>query len=376
MKESEFLMLAGKVSDGTASYAELSLYNAYLNFLQKNASDTGAELTGEEVSVLWDKINLGTEERPATKSFSLIYKIAIAASVLMISGLGIYFFNPNHVLKPTENLELVADIQPGGNKAVLTLADGHQVALNDSSNRIITAENGMQIHLNDGGELVYQITDDKKIKSDYNKIETGIGGQYQVILPDGTKVWLNSSSSLRYPTVFNTGERTVELKGEGYFEVTKDKTKPFKVITETQQVEVLGTKFNINAYPEEEHIRTTLLQGSVNVGVLNKTSAYTLKPGEQAVLTAQHFKIATVDTEEFISWKDGYFLFNDEPIFTAMRKLARWYDVEVVYEGDFKDINFGGSVSKSNSLQKTLKVLQSTNKLKFKIEGRRIKIMR
>ncbi|SHF25190.1 FecR family protein [Pedobacter caeni] len=377
MKESEFLMLAGKVSDGSASYAELSLYNAYLNFLQKNAVGKGAELREEEVSVLWARINAATEERPKPKSFRLFYKIAVAATILIISGLGFYFFNPNYILRPKEAPEQVSDIQPGGNKAMLTLADGHQVALTESSNRIITAGNGVKIHLNNGGELVYLPTEENnKGRSDYNKIETGIGGQYQVILPDGTKVWLNSSSSLRYPTVFNTAERIVELKGEGYFEVTKDKTKPFKVMTETQQVEVLGTKFNINAYPEESGIRTTLLQGSVNVGMPDKTAAYTLKPGEQAVQTGQQFKIVAVDTEEFISWKDGYFLFNDEPIHTAMRKLARWYDVQVVYEGDFKDIHFGGSVSKSNSLQKTLKVLQSTNKLKFKVEGRRIKIMR
>ncbi|MNR12468.1 fec operon regulator FecR [compost metagenome] len=187
---------------------------------------------------------------------------------------------------------------------------------------------------------------------------------------------MNSSSSLRYPTIFNGGERKVELTGEAYFEVKEDQSKPFKVLTATQKVEVLGTKFSINAFPEEQKVRTTLLQGSVNVQFLNKNKAVILKPGEQAVLSEQQLNVITVDTEEFTSWKDGYFLFNNEPIQMAMRKLARWYDVEIVYEGDFKDIRFGGTVSRSNSLQKTLHLLEYTNKLKFKIEGRRVKIMR
>ncbi|MNL18909.1 fec operon regulator FecR [compost metagenome] len=181
---------------------------------------------------------------------------------------------------------------------------------------------------------------------------------------------------MRYPVVFNSTDRRVELTGEAYFEVAKDKSRAFKVITNTQQVQVLGTKFNINAYPDEQSIKTTLLEGSVHVGLINKGAGPLLKPGEQATLANQQFKVTTVDTEEFISWKDGYFLFNNEPINTAMRKLARWYDVEVVYEGDFKDINFGGTVFKSNSLKKTLKLLEATNRLKFKVEGRRISVMK
>lgn len=375
MEEREFIILAGKVLEGTASSAELSLYNSYLNFLQKNADDH-IELNTAEVAALWNKIQCSTEKKPRPLHLPLFYKIAAAASVVVIFGLGFLFFNSRDQHQKAQQ-QLVAEIKPGGNKARLTLGNGRQVVLDQTTGKVINEDHGVRIRLMGDGQLLYQVTDQKAgLSAEYNKIETSVGGQYQVCLPDGTRVWLNSSSSLRYPTIFNGRERKVELTGEAYFEVKEDQSKPFKVLTGTQKVEVLGTKFNINAFPEEEKVRTTLLQGSVNVQFLNKNKAVILKPGEQAVLSEQQLNVITVDTEEFTSWKDGYFLFNNEPIQMAMRKLARWYDVEIVYEGDFKDISFGGTVSRSNSLQKTLHLLEYTNKLKFKIEGRRVKIMR
>ncbi|WP_316793666.1 FecR family protein [Pedobacter frigoris] len=377
MKESEFLMLADKVSAGSASKSEISLYNAYLNFLGKNTSADESGLSSEEVSVLWDKINMSIDRVPEVKSSRLFYKVAIAASLLLISGFGIYFFNSYKQTQVKVQMELASDIQPGSNKAILTLANGRKMVVDQNSRGKITSEKGVTIGLLKDGEVVYEATNtENEAFSAYNKMETNTGGQSRLILPDGTKVWLNSSSSLRYPVLFNSGERRVELTGEAYFEVAKDKSKVFKVITNMQEVQVLGTKFNVNAYPEEQNTKTTLLEGSVNVGLINKAPACLLKPGQQAIQIGQQFKVSTVDTEEFISWKDGYFLFNNEPISTAMRKLARWYDVEVVYEGDFADINFGGTVFKSNTLKKTLKLLESTNRLKFKVEGRRIRVMK
>jgi transmembrane sensor len=216
----------------------------------------------------------------------------------------------------------------------------------------------------------------------YNKIETPIGGKYQINLPDGTKVWLNAASSLRYPVVFTGAERRVELTGEGYFEVSKDKNKRFIVSTEGQELSVFGTHFNINAYTDEPAIKTTLLEGSVKVSQTNRPTpgqpalSRFLNPGQQSILNAKTFEVKKVDTESAVDWKNGRFIFNNEDIQSAMRKLSRWYNIKVSYEGDFKDINFGGSFSRSNHLADIIKILEATNEFKFEVEGREVKIVK
>ena len=190
-------------------------------------------------------------------------------------------------------------------------------------------------------------------------------------------MWLNAASSLKYPAQFSSNQRRVTLLGEGYFEVARDKKRPFIVATSTQNIVVLGTHFNVNAYPDENETRTTLLDGALNVKPkFDPALARVLKPGQQAVLNATKLDISLVSAEEAIAWKEGYFLFNNEDIKTAMRKLARWYNLEISFEGDFTDIYFGGSFSRNNSLRETLDILESTNKFKCKIEGRRMTIIK
>jgi transmembrane sensor len=181
---------------------------------------------------------------------------------------------------------------------------------------------------------------------------------------------------------FTGAERRVELTGEGYFEVSKDKNKRFVVLTEGQELSVFGTHFNINAYPDEPAVKTTLLEGRVKISQTNKTTpsqatqSRFLNPGQQSILNARTFEVKTVDTESAVDWKNGRFIFNNEDIKSAMRKLSRWYDIKVSYEGNFEHINFGGSFSRSNHLADIIKILEATNEFKFEVEGREVKIVK
>jgi len=209
----------------------------------------------------------------------------------------------------------------------------------------------------------------------FNTISTPVGGQYTVVLPDGSKVWLNAASSLKFPTAFTGTERRVELTGEGYFEVAKNKHMPFKVNFNREEVEVLGTHFNISAYPDEAVTRTTLLEGSVRISKNNIKKI--LVPGQQAISSMQTggFNIAEVNTDEAIAWKNGLFLFHNENIRSIMKKIARWYNVDVNYQGSFTNQEYGGRISQSKNLSEILKNLELTGTIHFKIEGRRVTVM-
>ena len=337
---------------------------------------------GQEDTVrkdLLNKINskIDLNER---KTFSKkIQWLAIAASLLITIGFGSYFLiNTNKIVKAKRTEQV--SIKPGGNKAILTLDNGKQIILNEAKNGEIARQDNIIITKTEDGKLVYNVIesdDDVTNETAFNIVTTPRGGQYQVGLPDGTKVWLNAESSLKYPAKFANHNRTVELTGEGYFEVAKNKDKPFLVVTANQKVEVLGTHFNVNAYADEPSIKTTLLEGSVKVHQTGTLKSKSLKPGQQASLRADFFYVHEVDVDEAIDWKNGVFSFNDkENIKTALRKVARWYDVEVTYEGDFNDIQFGGSFSRFSELAECIKILESTNKFKCKIVGRRIYIKR
>ncbi|WP_316815741.1 FecR family protein [Pedobacter nyackensis] len=311
-------------------------------------------------------------KQPITRK--LWYKFAVAASVLLVVATSIFFlFNQkNGVL-------VQQDIDPGSYKAVLTLADGRQIALTDAANGKLAVQNGIQITKAADGQLIYEVKDSGQKINDtplFNHISTPKGGQYQINLPDGTRVWLNAASSLKFPASFtNLKERRVELTGEAYFEVAKNKNLPFLVSTHKQKVEVLGTHFNINSYDNELAVKTTLLEGSIMVSTLNNTVKKLLKPGEQSILQSGQIEVNAVDTESEIAWKDGNFNFEDTDIQSIMRKLERWYDLEVIYEGNIPKTTFGGKISVHRPLSKALKLLESTGDVHFKVEGRRITVM-
>lgn len=309
-----------------------------------------------------------------------VFRWLAAAMVLITLGLGLYFYanfrETGKVLYPSQ---YASKILPGGNKAILTLSDGSEISLTDAENGALTKQSGIKIIKTADGHLVYDASASGASSEAVNTITTPRGGQYQINLPDGTKVWLNAASSLKFPLTFTDQKnRIVELSGEAYFEVAKNKHQPFKVITAVrpdqegreQIIEVLGTHFNVNAYPDEESIRTTLLEGSIRLN--NKL---TLKPSQQSIFAYDHFHVVPADTEEAVAWKNGYFMFANEDLRSIMRKISRWYNLEIVYQGKTTDNTFIGTVSRFKEVSEVLNILELTKTVHFKIEGRKITVM-
>jgi transmembrane sensor len=312
-------------------------------------------------------------------STKLLWSWVAAAVILLGFSTGLYLFSG----RPKDQKHIVQNltpITPGKNKAILILANGSKVTLDDASNGEIARQSGIKITKTAKGELIYTVQSSNPIaqntKIDYNTIETPRGGQYQVNLPDGSKVWLNAASSLRFPVAFSGGERKVELKGEAYFEVAKNKALPFRVVSNNQVVEVLGTHFNINSYQDENETKTTLLEGSVKVSTPTKGYAI-LKPGQESVinLSVPNIIVKDADTEEALAWKNGYFVFANEGIESVMRKISRWYDVDIEYLGNVSQKSVWGSVSRYKNVSEVLKMLELTGSIHFKIEERRITVM-
>lgn len=299
-----------------------------------------------------------------------------AAVLIVLFGVGAYLV---WQAKEKENLftKTEGPVVPGTDKAVLTLANGKKIVL-DKGNNAILADGNIEIRKDASGQLVYQVKGTSSANNLFNAIATPKGGQYKVILPDGSQVWLNAATTLKYPLNFdNKTERKVELTGEAYFEVAKNKHKPFKVLSQGQEVTVLGTHFNVNAYTDEAEIKTTLLEGAVSIANLNAANKehIRLKPNQQAVLTKQGVNVVEVDAAATAMWKNGKFTFVDEPVAIMMRKIARWYNVEIVYANNVGDKQFTGTLSRYENIEMLLKTIESTNTLHFKIEGRRVVIM-
>lgn len=388
MNKAEVEKLLERYNNGLCSEDEKYLVESWhLADLAKRESDLDHVEMVHAKKQMWNAIEEETEINP-NRGNILWLKLAAAAVVLFFIG-----FVINHQLKKqtgagviTKNNEKI--IQPGGNKATLTLADGSKISLTDATNGIIAKQAGINITKTHKGELIYTVSDKvNSRKNIYNTIETPRGGQYQINLPDGTKVWLNAESVLKYPAAFNGSERMVELQGEAYFEVAKQNGKngkriPFKVKTEiaagrNQELEVLGTHFNINAYRNEPSNKTTLLEGSVRIKNLQSNISSLLKPGQQSIISASSPSVLVkeVDAEEIVAWKDGVFSFNEEDLQTIMNKVSRWYNVEVDYRGNKINKTFGGRISRFNSVNEVLDMLQTTGSVHFKIEGRRILVM-
>ena len=307
--------------------------------------------------------------------------IAAAALILIALSFGLYFYSgpdrtTQYAIRNTKQ-----DIAPGGNKAILTLADGRKISLTDATNGALAEQSGIRITKTGDGQLVYEVRHLEggrterslpAVEMTYNTIETPKGGRYQVRLPDGSNVWLNAASKLTFPSSFITHKsRMVELSGEAYFEIAKDKEHPFIVKTYNQVVEVFGTQFNINSYVDEPDVKTTLLEGSIKVSE-NKGIDKVLKPGQQSTITSSGLKVENVDIDLAVAWKNNQFVFESDDIQYIMRMIARWYNVEVEYVGAIPKNKFGGAVSRFENVSEVLKSLESTGRVKFKIEGRRI----
>lgn len=314
---------------------------------------------------------------PLKQSPSILKLIGIAASVAGLIGLSIFFYtrlgSEKEVAKNEAHTKPVNDVTPGGSKAILTLANGSTIVLDDAQNGTLAQQgNTKVIKLN--GKLDYNASGSSAKEILYNTIATPRGGQYQIELPDGSQVWLNAASSLHFPTAFAGKERRVEITGEAYFEVAKNKSMPFIVKVNNAEVQVLGTHFNVMAYSDEAAVKTTLLEGSVKF--VSQNNSTVLKPGQQSQLAKDgQVKVANeVDLDKVMAWKNGLFKFQGEDIETVCRQLSRWYDVEVVYEKKPDEL-FYADIPRNTGLADAFKALELTGKVHFKIEGRKIIVM-
>lgn len=296
--------------------------------------------------------------------------VAVAAVVAIVFG--IWFYTAHPVFNHNADITSKNDIAPGKVGATLTLANGRQIRLSNVGNGKLAREAGVTITKSGDGQLVYEIKESLAEPDKINTLSTAKGETYKVRLPDGSLVYLNAASSLTYSATLNQhGVRRVKLEGEGYFEISKDKAHPFVVESRGQEVEVLGTHFNVNAYADEPMIATTLLEGSVKVSAENKNQI--IKPGEQAVNNGNSIQVSKADIENIIDWKAGDFSMNRANFKTVMRKIARWYDVEVIYDPLFpEDIESGGWISRNNKLSAVLKLIESSGQVHFKVEGKKI----
>lgn len=299
--------------------------------------------------------------------------IAIAAVVLIVFG--VYFFNYDKGIDDNSSHLLANDIAPGKVGATLTLANGKKIRLSDAVKGEIAKESGISITKTAEGQVVYEIKSNQGNPDEINTLSTAKGETYILTLPDQSKVWLNTASSLTYnAALMEHGVRRVKLSGEAYFEVAKDKAHPFIVESGNQQVEVLGTHFNVNAYQNEKVFRTTLLEGSVKVSENGQTRI--MVPGIQAVNSGGDIKLSKADTELAVAWKSNNFIFDRLDIKEIMRTIERWYNVEVIYKEEITPGTFWGSVSRFDNVSKVLISLEATGNVHFKIEGRKIYVSR
>lgn len=339
-------------------------------------------------SEIFQKIKLRVFDKPEISYTKKVffYRAGTAAAFLIAFGIAFFLLQKadKGIVQVKHNIEVVL---PGSNTATLKMSDGKEIDLGAVAKGELLAGYNLRIVKAEAGRLIYS-RNDKNQKTSLNgkppvpifsTVTTPRGGQYQIDLPDGTKVWLNAESSLKFPVSFsNEKERLVELTGEGYFEVEHDKTRPFKVISDAQCVTVLGTHFNINTYGDENVTKTTLVKGSVNVQSLlpKNNDKRILKPGQQSIVAhGKAIEISKANIEEVIAWKNGAFVFDNEPIQSVMKKLSRWYNVDVEYKGTPTDELFVGKISKYSNVEKVLDLLELTGKVKFKIKERSITVM-
>ena len=299
--------------------------------------------------------------------------LSAAAAVLLFAGAAYFLvFVKERKVEPTAKVQPTNDLLPGQSGAVLTLANGQKIILDSARNGLLATQGSSKV-IHSNGEIRYQSESGSHEANLLNTITTPKGRQFQLLLSDGSKVWLNAASSITYPTAFNSSSRNVTISGEVYFEIARDQSKPFKIsIDGREEVEVLGTHFNINAYHDEPTINTTLLEGSIKIVSVANGDSRILKPGQQARLNGTLDVKTGVDLDEVMAWKNGYFSFNGASTEAIMRQVTRWYDADVIYQGDVKDERFAGSVPRSENASKLLEVLELTKTLKFTIEGKKI----
>ncbi|WP_051292754.1 FecR domain-containing protein [Olivibacter sitiensis] len=357
--------------------AERLLGTYYATFLAEKPpfSDDAADIMIHNI--------LKKEESPLVKNerqpFYVQTWVKVAAAIVLFMLAGIYLFDGKHQIDDELTISQAVEkfnIKPGQERAVLTLGDGRTILLDDVESGLLTNDAGVNINKTNDGQLSYQQNGNTPTSVVYNTITIPKGGQYKLVLPDGTRVHLNSESSLRYPTRFIGDKREVELDGEAFFEVKSNEKQSFYVHTATQSSQVLGTAFNINAYTNESVVKTTLAEGKLKVSNKHNQSVV-IRPGQASINRENNSSLLVrdVDLEEELAWHNGYFVFNNEPIKSIMKKVARWYDIDVDYEGNMENKVFGGVFQRSKSIVQLLNNFKETGMVDFKITERKVIVM-
>ncbi|MCR8559393.1 FecR domain-containing protein [Mucilaginibacter sp. BJC16-A38] len=347
------------------------LENQFTNNLN-DSQELNSEKSIKILSEIHQKICI--PEAPSNVFQLWIKRVAVAACFIGVISIGVLYLTQkntgNFAANHRKSKTFSNDINAGGQKATLTLANGTKILLDDAKNGTLSNQGNTKV-IKTNGKLAYNANNSDLIPNVFNEVSTPRGGHYQVILPDGSQVWLNAASSIRFPTAFTGKERKVEITGEAYFEVAKNKTLPFIVKVNNSEVRVFGTHFNVMAYIDEAAVKTTLLEGSVQFS--NGSSSCMLKPGEQSELnrSGQVKVVSGVDVDNVIAWKNNLFEFENVDIEVVMRQLSRWYDVDVVYNKKVND-HFFAEIPTTVKLSEVLRALELTGKVNFDIQGRKI----
>lgn len=356
-------------------YAELFVYirnpetkEQVLAFMDEHNKKVQSDALVHEVD--WDGMyaNITNPKKSDGHKRMPIWKYAAAAAVLLVAGFTLYYtVQKSAEVKP---LAYYNDIKPGGDKATLTLADGSQIVLDNRNTGQVATEGAISIETDAKGQIVYLVKGNSETESQkINTLSTPAGGKFSVVLSDGSKVWLNATSSIKFPAAFAKDARRVEVKGEAYFEIEKDSSRPFYVKNGSSEIKVLGTHFNVMAYPDEYRSELTLLEGAVQF--TKSGNSELLKPGKQILYTesSTETKQRDANIEEVMAWKNDLFVFNNTNIDEIMKELMRWYDVKIKYEGEKPDISFTGVIPRNANVSKVLKALELTGDVVFGIEN-------
>ncbi|RKR82419.1 FecR family protein [Mucilaginibacter gracilis] len=366
--------LVAKYLDGSATHQERELLNNWFRLEQLKPYEWDAEHPDEEGNLkaeMFDVIeqNIGLKRRPVV--IRRWPRYVAAASILLFAAAGSFFYLHSQKQAAYQSANVKTDALPGTSGAILTLANGQHVVLGKSGSGIQSLQSVNHIQISSDSAIVYNKGTVSPSSIAYNTLTTPNGRQFHVILPDGTKVWMNAGSTLQYPIAFSGRERIVKLSGEAYFEVVHNVKMPFKVVVNGQSVNDIGTAFNINSYTDEPVMAVTLVEGSASIS--NNAHSELLHPGEQAVIKAggDNIKVVQADIEMAMAWKNGLFHFEHAPLNSALRQIARWYDLKVEYEGKVPDITINGDIYRDVKASQLFAILGRLN-VNFKIEGNKL----
>lgn len=372
MDQATFISLIQKYQSGEASSQEKALLEEYLLRMEaKEPTPASLPAAGNRV---WERLQ--QQLHPPVQKVHILRRaaswwVAAGIALLLAAGTAYWLLTPAKQLPEPVTRSAPQDAAPAGNKALLTLADGTVINLDEPQNNPLPLQGNVQVSRSDSGMLTYKVAAaGSNAPLSYNTLTTPRGGQYKIILADGSVVWLNAASSLRYPAAFTSSVRQVEVTGEAYFEVAKKPEQPFIVTVQGVNMQVLGTSFNVNAYEKQQGVITTLVEGRLKVTA--PTAAVILKPGQQSVAGTGNIKVQTVDPEQAIAWKHGLFVFNNASLQEVMEQLSRWYDVDIIYNTT-SNVTFEGEIQRNLSLSQVLKHLEQKD-VKFKLNEKTLTV--